>query len=132
MKVLLADDSDWILDRLKEIIGKFKRAQIVGVIKDGAEILDSLRNLKPDLAIVNMKMPGLFGLKVLSEIRKENRSVKFIILTFYASEYYRQLAIQAGADYFFFKLDDFEKVALVVEEMVLKEEYYNRMKITST
>jgi len=87
--------------------------------------------MKPDLAIVDIKMPGLSGLEVLNEIRKEDKTVKFIILTFYPSYYYRQLAIQGGANYFFSKVDDFEKVSLVVEEMLVKEENDNRNKITS-
>ena len=66
-------------------------------------------------------MPGLSGLEVLSEIRKENKIVKIIILTFYSSDHHRQMAIQAGADYFFTKVDDFDKLSMVVAGMVLKE-----------
>lgn len=51
-----------------------------------------------------------------AEIHKENRPLLFIILTLHASDYYRQMALEAGADYFFSKVDDFEKVAKVVNE----------------
>jgi DNA-binding NarL/FixJ family response regulator len=120
MKVLLADDSGLILERLKEMLSMYKQAEIVASLKNGTETLEALRILKPDLAIVDIKMPGLSGLEVLNEIRKEDDTIKFIILTFYSSDYYRQLAIQAGADYFFNKADDFEKVSLVVADMICK------------
>jgi two-component system nitrate/nitrite response regulator NarL len=120
MKVLLADDSGLILERLKEMLSMHKQAEVVASLKNGTEALEALRNLKPDLAIVDIKMPGLSGLEVLNEIRKEDDNIKFIILTFYSSDYYRQLAIKAGADYFFNKADDFDKVSLVVEEMIWK------------
>jgi len=120
MKVLIADDSGLILERLKEMLSMHKQAEVVASLKNGTEALEALRNLKPDLAIVDIKMPGLTGLEVLNEIRKEDDNIKFIILTFYSSEYYRQLAFQAGADYFFNKADDFDKVSMVVEEMIWK------------
>ena len=103
MRVLLADDSSLILERLQEMVGMHKQAEIVGSLNNGTETLEALRVLKPDLAIVDIQMPGLSGLEVLSEIRKENKIVKFIILTLYSSDYYRQLAVKTGADYFFSK-----------------------------
>jgi len=128
MRVLLADDSDLILSRLQDMLRINKEVELVGTFKNGTETLEGLRTLKPDLAIVDIKMPGLTGIEVLNEIRKENTSVNFIILTFYALDYFRQMAIQAGADYFFSKVDDFEELAKVVKELLLKEENYKRIK----
>lgn len=118
MRVLLADDSVLILERLQEMLSIYKQVEVVGTLKNGTETLEALKILNPDLAIVDLKMPGLTGLQVLTEIRKEDKILKFIILTFHSSDYYRQMAIQAGADYFFSKVDDFEKVALTVAKMV--------------
>lgn len=123
MKVLLADDSGLILERLQGALSPFKHIEIVGSFKNGIETLEGLRSLKPQMAIVDIKMPGLSGLEVLSEIRKENKDVKFIILTFYASEYHRQLAMQSGADYFFSKVDDFDKAIQVAINLVYEEEH---------
>jgi DNA-binding NarL/FixJ family response regulator len=121
MRVLLADDSGLILERLTEMLMMYRKVEIVGSLKNGNDALDSLRTLKPDLAIVDLKMPGLSGLEVINEIRKENKTVKIIILTFYSSDYYRNIAIKAGADYFFNKVDDFDEVSMVVAGMLWKE-----------
>ena len=121
MRVLLADDSDLILERLQKMVSMFSQVEIVGLYKNGLETLEALRLLKPDLAIVDIKMPGISGLKVLKEIRKEDKTIKFIILTFYSSDYYQQVAIEAGVDYFFSKVNDFEKISLVVAEMAEQE-----------
>ncbi len=121
MKVILADDSVLILDRLQEMISMYKQIEIVGSFKNGQDTLDALRILKPDLAIVDIKMPGLSGLEVLNEIRNEDKTLKIMILTFCSSDYYRQLAINIGADYFFSKVEDFEKVSLILNEMLLEE-----------
>jgi DNA-binding NarL/FixJ family response regulator len=121
MRVLFADDSDLILQRLQEMAGVYKQIEIVGSCRNGTDTLEALRVLKPDLAIVDIKMPGISGLEVLKEIRKKDKTVRFIILTFYSSEYYRQLAIEAGADYFFSKVNDFEKITLLLAELLAGE-----------
>ena len=126
MRILLADDSVLILEWLQDTLGINKKVEIVGSFKNGTDALKGLRTLKPDLAIVDFKMPGLNGLEVLKEIRKENKILKFIILTYYSLDNYRQVAMQAGADYFFSKVDEFEKVSLVVEEMVAEEQKNNK------
>jgi DNA-binding NarL/FixJ family response regulator len=121
MRVIIADDSDLIRDRLQQMLRQLVQVEIVGSFDNGKQALEGLLLLKPDLAILDYKMPGLSGLEVLKGIRKESSAIKIIILTFYSSDYYRKLAIQNGADYFFSKADDFEKISLVVDAMVLNE-----------
>jgi DNA-binding NarL/FixJ family response regulator len=120
MKVLLADDSGLILERLKEVLYSFEQVEVVASLKNGNEALAALRLLKPDLAIIDIRMPGLSGLEVLNQIRKENKTIKIIIFTLYSSDLYKQLADLLGADYFFSKVDDFDRMALTVSEMILK------------
>jgi DNA-binding NarL/FixJ family response regulator len=128
MKVILADDSDLIRERLTEMLNMYKHAEIVGSLDNGTDALDSLRKLKPDLAIIDLKMPGLTGIEVVNEIRKEDKHVKIVILTFYSTEYYRNIAIKSGADFFFNKVDDFEEVSMVVAGMLWKESTMNLTK----
>ncbi len=122
MKVLLADDSVLILERLQYILRMFQQVEIVGTFANGTDTLEALKVKKPDLAIVDIKMPGMSGLDVLKDIRKVNKAMRFIILTFYTTDYYRDLALKEGVDYFFSKSEDFERVSQVVEEMVQREE----------
>lgn len=121
MRILLADDSALILDRLTEMLGTFKQVEIVASLKNGTETLNALRILKPDLAILDLRMPGLNGLEVISQFRKEDKTIQFIILTLFSSGHYRKAAIDAGADYFFNKIE-FEKVSLLIAELIAKNE----------
>lgn len=125
MRILLADSSDLILEWLREMLSAFEQVDIVAEFKNGTDTLAAIRTLKPDLAIVEAKMPGLSGLEILVQIRKEDKRIKFIILTFYAFDAYRQSAVKAGVDYYFSKVDDFEQVALVVADLLAKEENSN-------
>jgi DNA-binding NarL/FixJ family response regulator len=118
LRIFLADDSVLILDRLQELLGNYSYIEIVGSCNNGIAALEMLRKLKPDLAIVDIKMPGITGLQVLTEIRKEDILLKFMILTFYSNDYHLQIAMKAGADYFFSKADDFEKIQDVITELI--------------
>jgi YesN/AraC family two-component response regulator len=121
MKVVLADDSDLILKRLQDLISDYDQVELIGSCNNGADALDVLKTLKPDLAILDIKMPGYTGLEVLHEIRKENKNIQIIILTLYTNFFYRKLAMEEGANYFFSKAADFEKIPMVIEEMLLLE-----------
>ncbi len=118
MRVVIADDSDLIRDRLQQMLNQFGQVEIVGSYTNGIDTLHALKELKPDLAIIDVKMPGLTGLQVLSEIRKVDKRVKIIILTFFNSGIYYNMAIEEGADYFFSKANDFEKISLVVTDLI--------------
>lgn len=118
MRVLIADDSDLILERLSEMLIACKQLEIVASLKNGTDALNAIRTLKPEIAIMDIRMPGLSGIEVLTEIRKEDTNTKIIILSFYSSDYYRKLANQAGADYFFNKADEFSRVFLAVNDII--------------
>jgi len=118
MKILIADDSSLILERLQELLLKINQVDIVASLNNGIDTLEALRTFNPDLAIIDIRMPGLNGLEVLNAFRKENKSVIFILLTLYSQDYYKQLAIQAGTNYFFNKADDFEKITQVVSGLL--------------
>ena len=132
MKVLIAYDTNLIRERLQEMVSVSRQLEVVGSFANGTVTLEGLRTLKPDLAIIGLEMTGLNGIEVLKEIRKENSSLVYIILTLFSSEFYREMAMEAGADYFFSKPDDFKKVARVMVEMVMKEEKLKNCKITCT
>ena len=125
MKVLLTDDSQLILDRLHEMLSVFKDVEIVGSFKNGTESLEAIKTLNPDLVISDINMPGLNGLQLLAAVRKEKHNTKFIVLTVHASNYYRKVAFKWGADYFFSKVNDFEKVPEVVNHLLMKANNYS-------
>ena len=117
MKILIADDSILILDRLQKMLEQIGQVEVVASLDNGTDALEALRTLNPDMAIIDIRMPGLTGLEVLNAYRKENKSVIFIILTFHEEGYLKKLAFQSGTNYFFNKADDFGKISQVVAEL---------------
>ncbi len=117
MRVIIADDSRIILDRLHQMLVGLKDVEVVGAFNNGTDALNALHELKPDLAILDNKMPGLKGIDVIREVRKEDWKVKLMMLTFYADPYYRKLALNAGADYFLSKSEDFETIPELISQL---------------
>ena len=124
MRIVIADDSDFMLERLQKTLNMVDQVEVVGVYHNGIEALAALKALNPDLAILDNKMPGLKGVDVIREIRKENNTVKLMLLTFYSDSYYRIQAMKAGADYFFSKSEDFEKIPEVIAELINNDNYF--------
>lgn len=127
MKIVLADDSQLILERLQELLHNIKDAQIVGLVKNGLEALEVIKTIEPDLVIIDINMPGLTGLQVIDSVRKENHKSKFLVLTLYASKNYRKKAMKLGANYFLSKTDDFEKVSELVRDLIQTEEKIGKL-----
>lgn len=117
MRVVIADDSHLMLERLQQMLNLLEQVEVVGVFHNGTDALGALQRLNPDLAILDNKMPGLNGVDIIREIRKENLTMKLMLLTFYSDSHYRVKAIKAGADYFLSKSDDFEKIPEIITEL---------------
>lgn len=103
MKLLIAEDSAPFRKRLLEMLSKIAGVEIVGAAVDGTEALDAARTLLPDVAILDIQMPGVSGLEVLREIRQDLDGMVVIMLTNHADKQYEQKSIELGADHFCLK-----------------------------
>src|ERR1044072_2330172 len=73
MRVLLVDDEDLALDRLKTFFADIEGVEVVGQAQDGAEALEAISRLTPDLVLLDIQMPGRNGLRAAAEIQVEPR-----------------------------------------------------------
>jgi DNA-binding NarL/FixJ family response regulator len=115
-KVFVADDSPMVRERLISLLGELPNVEIVGQTGAALEAIDSIRRLKPNAVVLDISMPGGGGMSVLETIKKEDQAPMVIMLTNFANEPYRRRCFQLGADYFFDKSNEFEKVIEVLGE----------------
>jgi DNA-binding NarL/FixJ family response regulator len=116
LRVLIADDTAAIRDSLSALLHRVEGVEIVGLAETGSQALELIRSLKPDVATLDIRMPGANGIKVLETIRREKIETTVIVLTGLDETEYRRRCFDVGADYFFHKSTEFEKVIDVLKE----------------
>jgi DNA-binding NarL/FixJ family response regulator len=117
MKVLIADDSEIVRERLAYLLGDVEGVEIVGQAEDAVEAGDLAGELKPDVAILDVRMPRGSGVDVLRAIKRDNPAATVIMLTNFVDPEARQLCMAQGADYFFDKSIEFEQAVAVLREL---------------
>ena len=80
-KIMLADDEGIVIDSLKFIIEKeFAADCIVEFAKTGRSVIELAENFRPDIAVMDIQMPGINGIDAMREIREANSHTVFIIM----------------------------------------------------
>lgn len=79
IKVLLVDDEEAFVNTLAQRLRL--RGLNVDVVYDGEQALSFIRKIEPDVIVLDLKMPGLYGIEVLREIKKYNSDIQVIVLT---------------------------------------------------
>lgn len=113
-KILIVDDQFGIRILLNEIFQKegYKTFQAA----NGVQALDIVKNEEPQLVILDMKIPGMDGLEILKRIKKDNQSIKVIIMTAYGELDMIQEAIDHGAITHFAKPFDIDDILSAVKK----------------
>ncbi len=101
--IVLADDHDVVREGLKSSLRAHTDLSVVGEARDGAEAVQTARRLKPNLVVMDVRMPKLSGIEACREIRNELPDTNVLILTSYGDERAVMSSIMAGAGGFMLK-----------------------------
>lgn len=103
-KVLIADDEIWVCTLIRNSIDwESMGLQLLGEALSGTEAYELILNLKPDIVITDIRMPGLSGLELMEKVRLSHLNVEFIILSGFDNFSYAQAAIKYHAVSFILK-----------------------------
>ncbi len=117
LKLFIADDSKAILESLSDLLVEIKGIEIVGHAQSAGEAIELINKSKPDVAILDIRMPGGSGIQVLETIKANKNTILVIMLTAYPYPQYRQKCEAMGAEYFFDKSTEFHRVQEVLTEL---------------
>ena len=94
-RILLADDHRIVVEGLKTLLsGEF---ELVGIVDDGARMLEAARRLVPDAIVADISMPQLNGIEALTVLRDEGIDIPVIFLTMHREAEYAAMAMESGA-----------------------------------
>ena len=86
IRIVIADDHPVVRHGLKEMIESDSSLKVVGEAGDGRKALESIEQLQPDVAVLDLDMPEMDGFAVVREIQRKNLTVEVIILTIHREE----------------------------------------------
>jgi DNA-binding NarL/FixJ family response regulator len=117
VKVFIVDDSAVLRERLITILSDLKGIEIIGQAKGPLEAQEAIPNLNPDVVILDIRMPGGNGIDVLENIKKGKSPPIVIMFTNYPYPQYRKKYMDAGADFFFDKSTEFDKIFEILKKL---------------
>jgi DNA-binding NarL/FixJ family response regulator len=119
IKVLLADDHTLVRAGLRTLIEGFEGFRVVAETSDGREAVRLTRQLQPDIALIDISMPGLNGLDATALISRETPDTRVVILSMHTAETYVLEALRAGAAGYVVKdaaVDEMERALRAVQK----------------
>jgi two-component system response regulator DesR len=103
IKLLLADDQGLVRGALAALLGLEDDLEVVAEVGRGDEVVDAARRVTPDVALLDVEMPGLDGIEATAQLRQALPSCRVLIVTTFGRPGYVRRALDAGASGFVVK-----------------------------
>ena len=100
---MLADDHVLIREGIKQLLEFDGSMKVIAEASDGIECLEKLKNVKPDILLLDINMPNMNGIDVLKELKEKNDPLKVLILTVHSEVEYLVKAVDIGANGYILK-----------------------------
>ena len=120
VKVVIADDAVTFRERVNILLADLPRVQVVGETGDGLEALRVILAQRPDVAILDIQMPGASGVQVLRDVKRKIPKTVVIIVTNASSPEYRASCMDRRADFFLDKTGEFEMIRGIIQDLLME------------
>lgn len=126
-RILIADDHALVRRGLKALLEGHPDWEVCGEASGGQEAIDKAKELRPDLIIMDISMPGLDGLEATRQIRQMSPEIEVLIVTMHGSREMMQAARRAGARGYILKSASFDRLADALQTVRRHEAHFPRM-----
>jgi DNA-binding NarL/FixJ family response regulator len=123
IRILLADDHNLVRAGLRALLQALPDVEVVAECADGREALAAIATLKPDIAILDITMPGLNGLEAAARVARDTPSTKVVIVSMHSAESYVAQALGAGVAGYVLKDAFVDELPLLVRSITRGETY---------
>lgn len=103
IKVLICDDQEIVCEGLQRILEADNEIKVIGIAHNGIEVLDQIEKTKPDLVLLDLKMPVMNGIVTTRKIREKFDDIRILILTTFDDDEWLFDAIRGGASGYLLK-----------------------------
>ncbi len=102
-RIVLADDHSLVRDGIRALLEEDANYEVIGEVSNGKEAVQMVLDKKPDLLIIDIRMPEMNGIEAVEELKKHSSTTKSIILSMHDSEEYILKSVNAGASGYLLK-----------------------------
>lgn len=117
LKVLIVEDSDVVKRRIRSLLKELQGVIVIGEAVNSKEAMAIINVMHPDIVLLDIHLASGSGMDVLKETKTNHAGTRVIVLTNYSDLHHRTKCREAGADYFFDKSIEFEKVVDVLQSL---------------
>lgn len=121
-KVFLADDHPLLRTGLRMSLSQHADIDFIGEANDGFKAVEMIKKNPPDVALIDVDMPGLSGMAAIRLLRKQYPDMKLLIFSSYSDRHYIEEAMQAGANGYILKSIDISELVDVIRAFSRNEQ----------
>jgi two-component system, NarL family, nitrate/nitrite response regulator NarL len=126
IRVVIADDHPLIRSGIRTELSRYPEFEVVGEALDGDEALRLAQELRPNVLILDINMPGMRALKVLQELKREADACRVLVLTAYGDTATILGIIKAGADGYLLKDEESNAIPEAIRAILAGETWLSR------
>jgi DNA-binding NarL/FixJ family response regulator len=126
MKVLIAEGSSSVREGFARLVSNMEGVRLVGKAQDIAEARILVRQILPDLAILDVDLSSGSGMDLLKQIKKDLPDCIVFMITDFPHPFYRRKCLEAGAEYFFDKFTELDKLLEELRNVILRLYAFSR------
>lgn len=123
IRLIIADDHAVLRHGLISLLARCEDIDVVGDVADGPAAVDMVRDMQPDVIVLDISMPGPGLLRMLQQLRSAHSPLKILILSSHPEDQYAIRALQAGADGYLTKEHSGEALAVAVRHVAAGRKY---------
>jgi DNA-binding NarL/FixJ family response regulator len=133
LKIITVEDSPIVIDRVQSLLNEISSAEFKGNATNISSALNLIKVEQPDVVILDISLeedkPKASGINLLIDIRKKYPDLIIIMFTNLSEPQYRNSCMALGANYFFDKSNEFEKITEVLKEVIKNREQVKKLAI---
>ena len=123
IRILLADDHNLVRAGIRALLQNIAGVEVIAEADDGRLALQMIKERRPDVALLDIGMPGMNGIEVAARVTKDCPQVRVLILSMHANEEYVLQALRAGAAGYLVKGADTVELELALKSLTRGESY---------
>ena len=125
INIILADDHVLVRKGIKAMLESESEIEVVGEAGTGSDALNAARALRPDILLLDIRMPGMSGLDAAAKLREYSPDTKAVILSMHDSEEYVLQALSAGAYGYLLKDTDKDEFIKALKQVSSGNKYFS-------